>query len=177
MKTLWGGMESQKRTRRDLGLWMMGLIFLTSGLPGARSLQAAPPVEEGVALAIVYDTSGSMQDNVPGPGGKYAPKYLIANKALTEIIRKVSAYQTNTPSGVPRKIEAGLFVFQGNGAREAVKFGPFDAKAMQAWVGRFSNPAGSTPLGNSISTAGTAVLGSGMSHKHIVVITDGVNTI
>src|SRR4051812_42096494 len=177
MKTVWGWLESRKQTRRHSGLWRMGLMLVAAGLAGAWPLHAAPAVEEGVALAIVYDTSGSMQDNVLGPGGKYAPKYAIANKALTEIIKKVSAFQTNTPSGVPRKIEAGLFVFQGSGAREAVKFGPFDAKAMQSWVGRFSNPAGSTPLGNSISTAGTAVLGSGMSHKHIVVITDGVNTI
>jgi len=41
----------------------------------------------------------------------------------------------------------------------------------------FSKPAGTTPLGNSIKVASKGVLGSSLSHKHIVVITDGINTV
>src|SRR4051812_3553505 len=61
---------------------------------------AARPVlaEEGIALAIVYDTSGSMMDSVPTGGGNYAPKYVVANKALGRIIDQISHFATNTAS-------------------------------------------------------------------------------
>ena len=41
------------------------------------SLSAA---DEGVALAIVYDTSGSMSETVRDKNGSATPKYVIANK-------------------------------------------------------------------------------------------------
>jgi hypothetical protein len=85
-----------------------------------------PPAhaEEGVALAIIYDTSGSMKDPVRDQSGKPAPKYVIANRALIAIAKQVQAFATNNSGTTPRKIEAGVFVFDKNSAREAVKFGP-----------------------------------------------------
>ncbi len=138
---------------------------------GAR-LHAA---EDGVALAIIYDTSGSMGDQVPDASGKSAAKYVIANRALQAVTQQIKSYANNTATG-PRKIEAGLFVFQGQGAREAVKFGPFAPAAFEDWAARFSTPSGNTPLGNALSTATHAVLNSPLSRKHVLVITDGLNT-
>jgi Mg-chelatase subunit ChlD len=69
-----------------------------------------------------------------------------------------------------------LYTFKGTTAAEAVKYGPFDPAALRDWVNHFAHPAGTTPLGNSIQVASRAVLGSSLSHKHIVIITDGVNT-
>ena len=132
--------------------------------------------EEGIALAIVYDTSGSMAEGVPAGGGKSAPKYVIANKALSAITDRISQFAKSAPDGAPRKIEVGLFVFQGSGARAAVQYGPFDAAAIQEWVRTFSKPGGATPLGNSIKSASKSVIDSNLSHKHIVIITDGMNT-
>src|SRR5215471_13820626 len=83
--------------------------------------------EEGVALAIIYDTSGSMKDAVPDQSGGSTPKYLIANRALAKVARQIQAFATNNPSGSPRKIDTALFVFHNGGAREAIKLGPFDA--------------------------------------------------
>jgi hypothetical protein len=143
------------------------------------AIAAAPPAlaEEGIAIGIVYDTSGSMKDSVAAGGGKYAPKYVVANKALGRIIDQISRFATNAPSGAPRKIETGLFIFRDNGASEAVKFGPFNEEALRNWVSRFSAPQGATPLGNSIVTAWKAVERSSLAHKHLVVLTDGVNTL
>ena len=87
--------------------------------------------EDGVALAIIYDTSGSMHDSVRDSTGRPSPKYVIANRALAAVAKQIQAFATSTAGGTPRKVEAGLFVFSGNSAREAVKFGPFDAAALE----------------------------------------------
>ena len=132
--------------------------------------------EEGVALAIIYDTSGSMKELVHDKNGQPAPKYVIANRALIAITRQLQAFATNTASGAPRKIYAGLYIFSGIGAKEAVKFGPFDAAAIQQWASNFATPSANTPLGKSLETAGRTVLDSPLSRKHVLVITDGINT-
>src|SRR5262249_13607668 len=53
---------------------------------------------------------------------------------------------------------------------------PFDAKALRDWAARFSTPGGNTPLGATLGAAGHAVLESPLGHKHILIITDGMNT-
>jgi hypothetical protein len=142
------------------------------GLSSAR-LRAA---EEGVALAIIYDTSGSMRDPVPDQNGGSAPKYVIANRALKAVADQIETFSTNTAAGTPRKIVTGLFIFQGEHARAAMPMGPFDGNALRDWASRFSSPSGNTPLGAALGTAGHAVLESPLGHKHILIITDGINT-
>ena len=133
--------------------------------------------EEGVAVAIVYDTSGSMKGLVRDGTGKKSPKYEIANRALAAIAQRLQHFSTNTAGGPPRSIEAGLFIFSGKGAREAIPFGPFDAKAIEAWAKNFYQPDRGTPLGRAVEAAGKAVLHSKLSRKHVLVITDGLNNV
>ena len=78
----------------------------------ARATPASAADEEGVAIAIVYDTSGSMNEPVKDEAGKSSPKYLIANRALVAIANRIQTFATNGAAGSPRKIHAGLFVFQ-----------------------------------------------------------------
>jgi len=141
---------------------------------GPLTLRAA---EEGVALAIIYDTSGSMKEPVPDASGGMSPKYVIANRALLEITRQLQTFATNAPGGAVRKVNVGLFRFQGDQAHEVVKLGPLDAGALEHWATRFANPHGNTPLGNALSAATRAVLNSPLSRKHVLVITDGLNTV
>ncbi len=96
--------------------------------------------EDGVALAIIYDTSGSMHDAVRDSTGRSSPKYIIANRALVAVAKQIQAFATSNAGGAPRKVEAGLFVFSGDSAREAVKFGPFDAAALEQFARSFSSP-------------------------------------
>jgi hypothetical protein len=133
--------------------------------------------EEGVALAIVYDTSGSMKEPVKDGSGKFSPKYLIANRALIAIANRVQTFATNAPAGGSRKINAGLFVFRQDGPHAAIPLGPFNAAWLTAWAEGFSAPNGGTPLGNTLGAAGNAVLKSGLTRKHVLVITDGMNTV
>lgn len=127
-------------------------------------------------MAIIYDTSGSMKDPVRDLNGKPTPKYLIANRALEAIARQLEIFATNGPSGQPRKIETGVFTFYQNDATEAVKFGRFDPKPIHEFAQSFAQPSGSTPLGNALNTASRAVLRSPLNRKHILIITDGLNT-
>ena len=70
-----------------------------------------------------------------------------------------------------------MFIFSGQGAREAIPFGPFDAKALEAWAKNFYQPDRGTPLGRAVEAAGKAVLHSKLSRKHVLVITDGLNNV
>ncbi len=132
--------------------------------------------EDGVALAIIYDTSGSMHDSVRDSAGGFSPKYKIANRALMAVAKQIQAFATNNAAGAPRKIQAGLFVFSGDSARMAVPFGPFDANKLEDFARRFSSPNGNTPLGNALSIATRTVMDSPLSRKHVLIITDGMNT-
>jgi hypothetical protein len=143
----------------------------------ATATPASAADEEGVAVAIVYDTSGSMKDPVKDEAGKSSPKYLIANRALVAIANRIQTFATNSATGGPRKINSGLFVFQKDGPHAAISFGPFNAAALTTWANGFSAPNGGTPLGNTLNSAGHAVLKSGLTRKHVLVITDGMNTI
>ena len=132
--------------------------------------------QEGVALAIIYDTSGSMHDSVRDSTGRSAPKYVIANRALVAVAKQIQAFANSPAGSAPRKVAAGLFVFSGESAREAVKFGPFDAAALERFARDFTTPSGNTPLGNALSVATRKVMSSPLSHKHVLIITDGMNT-
>src|SRR4051794_22453217 len=90
--------------------------------------------EEGIALGIIYDTSGSMKQSVRDGTGKFSPKYEIARRALEDVMKQLQTFATNAATGLPRTIEAGLFVFNGNNVSELVKFGPFDPSDIQRWT-------------------------------------------
>ena len=131
--------------------------------------------DAGIAIAMVYDTSGSMKDPVRDGSGGRTPKYVIGNRALAAVISRLEAFQAKQPAGTP-KLQTGLFVFDGKGAREAVKFGPFDPGALRDWAKGFTKPDGPTPLGAAVEAAGNVLLESKAGKRHILVITDGINT-
>jgi hypothetical protein len=133
--------------------------------------------EDGVALAIIYDTSGSMRESVRDSSGNSSPKYVIANRALVAIAHQIQTFATNNAADKPRKIECTLFTFQGEGASTAIPLGPFDAQRIEDWAKSFSKPGGGTPLGNALTTASQTILNSPLSRKHVLVITDGNNTL
>jgi transposase-like protein len=150
----------------------LSILFLTGSLTAIQAAEAP----KGIALGIVYDTSGSMKESVRDADGKTAPKYVIANRALGAIVERLQAFVAAAPKDSPRQLQAGLVVFKDRNADVAVKFGPFDANALRNWVRQFSNPMGSTPLGLALETAGNAVLASSLPSKHVLVLTDGINT-
>ena len=128
--------------------------------------------EKEIALEIVYDTSGSMRDAVRDVAGKGAPKYTIGNRALLAVIQRLHIFAENNPG----RLRAGLVVFDGRSARQAVKLRPFDATEMRTWARSFISPDGPTPLGPAVQLAGEALLEMKATQRHVLVITDGENT-
>jgi hypothetical protein len=154
------------------------LIWVALAAPFCSELPAASAEEDGVAVAIVYDTSGSMRQPVRAANGKLSPKYIIANRALSSIVDRIQTFATNSASGGgPRKVQAGLIIFTGHEAREAVKFGPFDPAPFRNWLKNYAGPDSATPLGTAVDLASRKLLNSGLTRKHLVVVTDGMNTI
>jgi hypothetical protein len=151
----------------------LAVMTALAALEQATTCRAAE--EDGVALAIIYDTSGSMHDPVRDSTGRMSPKYVIANRALTAVAKHIQAYAGGTGTA-SRRVDAGLFVFGGGTAREVVKFGPFDEAALEHFARDFSTPSGNTPLGTALSVASRTVLNSPLSRKHVLIITDGLNT-
>ena len=158
---------------------MLGVltIAVTLAVLGSSASRAVAADEEGVALAIIYDNSGSMKQSVRDGKGALSPKYVIASRALGAVVKQLQVFSTNSTMGTPRKIDAGLFIFAGSTARELVKFGPFDPKAAEEWTKNLPLPSTGTPLGNALTKAGQTVLNSKLARKHVLVITDGINTV
>lgn len=141
-------------------------------------LKAPPPSQlvEGVALAIVYDTSGSMKESVGDSNGGTSPKYVIGNRALAQTIEQLTAWVHSGTEDLPHRLECCLVRFSGSDAAVSVPMGPYDPEPLRAWAAGFHSPDGATPLGRAMEKAGREVLRSKMLHKHVLVITDGENT-
>ena len=164
-----------ERLRSNMKI-ILSLAVMTALVALGQGTACRAADEDGVALAIIYDTSGSMHDGVRDRTGRISPKYVIANRALMTVTKQIQAFATGSGTGTPRRVDAGLFVFSGNTARQAVKFGPFDAAALEEFARTFSSPNGNTPLGNALGVASQTVLNSPLSRKHVLIITDGMNT-
>ena len=154
---------------------LRGFLILIGGFCVAvRPVASLAAGEDGVALALVYDTSGSMKEPARTVDGKQAAKWIIGNRALEQIIHRIQKFAT---SSVPaRTIHAGLYVFRGTSSAEAVTFAPWNASAMLDWVKQYPGPNSGTPLGATIDLASRALLNSRFTQKHILVVTDGINT-
>lgn len=145
---------------------------------GQLVLALAPPEtvapREGIAAIVLIDVSGSMADSIRDAGGR-RPKIAIARRAALELIRQFEAYATAHPD---EPVEVGLMEFSGrtrNGAREVIPLSPADpAHAEQALAEM--EPGGGTPIGDAMIVGKRALDRSGLSRRHLLVVTDGENT-
>lgn len=151
-------------TFAKFSVWVCALLIASS---------SALAGDSDLAIAIVYDTSGSMKDSVAGAQGAKEPKFVIANRALAAIVDKLEKVN----AAGPRKVQCGLFTFRDSGGQETVKLGPLDAPALRNWLAAFKKPSGGTPLGNAVMFATGALWKIRADSRHVLVITDGENTV
>jgi hypothetical protein len=144
---------------------------------GAGSTRAGAAAEDGVALAVVYDTSGSMNDPVRDGAGRQTSKHLIGQRALQSVVQRLQGFAAGGATGSPRRLDAGLYVFCDGKVKEFTKLAPFEARTATGWSRELPPPSGGTPLGNALQTASEALLRSPLSRKHVLVVTDGLNTV
>jgi hypothetical protein len=130
---------------------------------------------EGIAAAILVDTSGSMEDHVVGSDGSSVPKIVIARRAVLDLIRQFEDYAGKNPD---RPVLVGVYEFSSRDrqphCRNVLRLGPPDTKGAEAAVEQMT-PRGGTPIGDSMIRAKRDLDLTGMSRCHILVVTDGKN--
>jgi hypothetical protein len=138
----------------------------------------APPAttatKEGLAAAIVIDTSGSMEQ--PAGKGNRTPKIEYARAAARDIVAQFAQYAQDH-KGEPVLLAIYEFSHRDGLARcrEVVPMSPPDRERARAAIARL-HPAGGTPIGDAMITAKLGLDATGLARKHLLVITDGENT-
>jgi hypothetical protein len=141
----------------------------------AKSAATAAPAAiatDGIALAVVFDTSGSMKELIAAntSGGRDA-KFRVAQRAFGLVIDRLDAF-TRSPAAKP--LSVSVTVFSGRDAHVAIPLAPFDARSLRRWLAHTSFDS-STPLGNAIYLAGQQLLASPAASRHLLVLSDGAN--
>jgi Mg-chelatase subunit ChlD len=150
------------RTGAGAGVWQ------TSRIVDLPKVEARP----GTAVAILIDTSGSMDQAVPDQQGKKRPKFEIAREALDRIIQQTGQWKKSHPD---QTLEMGLYRFSST-VDTVLAMGDFDQAKARAAVTRIPRPSGGTAIGRALQEGYKALYHSGCNRKFIVCITDGENT-
>lgn len=126
---------------------------------------------DGTVVFIVYDSSGSMDDNVINSQNIKEEKHNIANRALITVGKRFDNYlsaNTNRTLGVGIVIAGGGVTFD---SFKVMKYGV--EKYFSSWAKRQS-PGGGTPLGNAMNLAAENMIKvQNVKNCHIIVLTDG----
>jgi Mg-chelatase subunit ChlD len=141
-------------------------------------LAPAKPVEarEGVAAAIAIDVSGSMDEEVAGENGRKEPKIDIARRAALDLVGQFASYARDHQD---EPVLLGVYEFSRRrgepDCRTVVAMGPPDRERAAAAVARLDADGG-TPIGQAMITAKRALDETGLTRRHLLVVTDGENT-
>ena len=131
--------------------------------------------QEGIAAAILVDTSGSMEDQVVASDGFSIQKIVVARRAVVDLIRQFEQYSRKNPD---RPVLVGVYEFSSRDrqqhCRSIVKLGPPNAMTAEAAAEKLT-PRGGTPIGDAMIMANRDLGLTGMSRRHILVVTDGKN--
>lgn len=152
-------------------------IWLTLLLVNPIVYSAAPVQPADVALAIVYDTSGSMKSTIRTQTGGREAKHVIAKRAFGLVIDRLERFTKRADGQPAKRLDLAIVVFEGNHPREALALRPLDVKATRGWLAALPAPDSSTPLGDAIEAAGRTLLTTPAASKHLLVLTDGENTV
>ena len=150
---------------------------VTNPIQDALQPAAAAPYREGIVAAILIDTSGSMADKVRDTDGAMRPKIEIAQRAALDVVNQFGSY-AREHSG--QTVFLGIYEFSDRGGsccREVVKLGPSggpDAAATRSAILNM-RAKGDTPIGDAMVMAKHDMDATGLSKRHILVITDGEN--
>ncbi len=124
----------------------------------------------GASVAILLDQSGSMEDE-PETGGT-TPKYLIARRALAEVLAQTDSFVSRQP-GFP--VNVGLYTFTSN-VRQVLPIAPFDRRQLTLALEGLPDPSGNTAIGEAMALATADLYRAGTIRKYLLVVTDGENT-
>ena len=138
--------------------------------------QKTVEAREGLAAAIAIDVSGSMDEAVAGQNGRKEPKIDIARRAALDIVEQFATYAR---AHQDEPVLLGMYEFSRRrgdpDCRTVVAMGPPDRERAAAAIARL-NADGGTPIGQAMITAKRALDETGLTRRHLLVVTDGENT-
>ena len=148
------------------------------GNPIEDILGTGPSVrKEGVAAAILIDTSGSMKETVKDATGTLQPKLAIARRSALDFVTQFETYSKEHPD---QMVYLGIYEFSDRRHeapyRKLVAIGPPNVETARTALARMSADGG-TPIGDAMIAAKRDLDAAGLSKRHIVVVTDGENNL
>ena len=145
--------------------------------PKDKTYDVAPTKKRNVdwqkkSLAMVLDTSGSMENKIEGKR-----KIDSAKESLQGILKRLQqsqqAYQKENPNKY--NIEAGLFYFDGRTVKCAVPISKLNYNQLSTAVDSMTANGG-TPLGIALAYAERSLNTNATGRKYILMLTDGENS-
>jgi hypothetical protein len=149
----------------------------SQGSPGSQSSAGSngSAVREGIAALVLMDVSGSMSETV-SDGGTERPKIVVARRAAQSLIQQFADYGKAHPD---EPVMVGLFEFserkRESSVREVIPLSAADPARAEAALARMKADGG-TPIGDAMIAGKRALDASGLSRRHLLVVTDGENT-
>lgn len=138
--------------------------------------EKAVEAREGLAAAIAIDVSGSMDEEVPGETKRKEPKIDIARRAALELVDQFASYARDHQD---EPVLLGVYEFSRRrgepDCRTVVAMGPPDRERAAAAIAKLDADGG-TPIGQAMITAKRALDETGLTRRHLLVVTDGENT-
>jgi len=117
-----------------------------------------------------------MQEQVRDASGGLRPKIAIARRAALNLVDQVDYYAREHSD---KSIVLGIYEFserdKGPSCRVVVELGPPDAAVARSAI-LAMRAEGDTPIGDAMIRAKRDLDATGLSKRHILVITDGENT-
>lgn len=135
---------------------------------------SSPSPRSGMAAAIMIDVSRSMQQ---APSRGSGPKIASARRAALDLVDQFARYAKDHPS---EPVLLGIYEFSVRrgqpSIREIIPMGPPPSRnqAEQAVARMEAN--GDTPIGEAMIAGKLALDATGLTRRHLLVITDGENT-
>ncbi len=137
---------------------------------------SAPAVREGLAAAILIDVSGSMKGTVAGENGKHEAKIDIARRAARDLVDQFARYASEHKD---EPVLLGLYEFSQRNdepdLRPILPMGAPDRAHAESALDAV-RPEGGTPIGDAMVGAKRELDATGLTRRHLLVVTDGENT-
>jgi hypothetical protein len=134
---------------------------------------AAVGIREGLAAAVLIDVSGSMRETAPGSSDR---KIDIAKRAAQDLVEQFARYAEDHKA---QPVLLAIYEFsserRGGDVREVVRMGPPDRAAAAKAIAAMRADGG-TPIGDAMVEGKRALDATGVSRRHLMVVTDGENT-
>lgn len=134
---------------------------------------AAVGIRDGLAAAVMIDVSGSMRQEASGSRER---RIDVAKRAAIDLVEQFARF-ADDHKALPVLLAVYEFSSErrGGDVREVIRMGPPNRAAAAAAI-HAMRPDGGTPIGDAMVEGKRALDATGVTRRHLLVVTDGENT-